>query len=136
MGDSFFAYLQLLELMVFFSGYPLLYAVIVLFAGNKSSKNNFKSRLISILPFAYALVGTLYLGLQLKNLYLNYTFGNVKQMMLHPYLMIWGLLSLFFWIPALSRKRQLTLIHSLVFFFFWQETSSYNYPPRQVIWIW
>ena len=118
MGNSFFEYLQQLELMAFFSGYPLLYAVILYFAGNKRSKNNFKSRMVLALPFAYALTGTLYLGLQLKKLYFSYTAGNVKQMMLHPYLMVWGLLSILFWIPALSKKKELSLIHSLVFFFF------------------
>ena len=35
-----------------------------------------------------------------------------------PWLMIWALLSIFFWIPAIARKRLLSLLHSLVFFFF------------------
>ena len=118
MGNSFFEYLQQLELLAFFSGYPLLYAVILFIAGNKRSKNNFKSRMASVLPFAYALIGTLYLGLQLKKLYFNYSSGNVKQMMHLPYLMIWGLLSILFWIPSVSKKKVLSLIHSLVFFFF------------------
>jgi hypothetical protein len=118
MGNSFFEYLQQLELMAFFSGYPLLYAVILFIAGNKRSKNNFKSRMVLALPFAYALIGTLYLGLQLKKLYFNYSSGNVKQMMHLPYLMIWGLLSILFWIPSVSKKKVLSLIHSLVFFFF------------------
>jgi hypothetical protein len=118
MGNSFFAYLQQLELMAFFSGYPLLYAVIVYFSGNKRPGNNFKSRIASVLPFGYALIGTLYLGLQLKKLYFNYSSGNIKQMMHLPWLMIWGLLSVLFWIPTLSKKKELSLIHSLVFFFF------------------
>jgi hypothetical protein len=118
MGNSFFEYLQQLELLAFFSGYPLLYAVILFFAGNKQPKNNFKRRMVLALPFAYALTGTLYLGLQLKKLYFSYTAGNVKQIMLHPYLIVWGLLSILFWIPALSKKKELSLIHSLVFFFF------------------
>ena len=118
MENSFFAYLQQLELMTFFSGYPLLYTLILFIAGNKKPLNNFRNRMIKILPFSYALVGTLYLGLELKNLYLSYSLGNVKQIMLHPYLMIWGLLSILFWIPAISKKKELSLIHSLVFFFF------------------
>ena len=118
MENSFFAYLQQLELMTFFSGYPLLYTLILSIAGNKKPLNNFRNRMIKVLPFSYAMVGTLYLGLELKNLYLSYSLGNVKQIMLHPYLMIWGLLSLLFWIPAISKKKELSLIHSLVFFFF------------------
>ena len=118
MDNSFFAYLQQLELMAFFSGYPLIYAVTLFFAGNQQEKNNFRSRIVSLLPFAYALVGTLYLGLQLKNLYPDYSFENIKLSIQQPYLIIWGLLSVLFWIPALAKKRILSLIHSLVFFFF------------------
>lgn len=118
MENSFFAYLQLLELMTFFSGYPLIYTLILFIAGNKKPRSDFRNRLVKVLPFAYALVGTLYAGLEIKNLYLSYSLGNIKQIMLQPYLVIWGFLSLLFWIPAISKKKELSLIHSLVFFFF------------------
>ncbi|KAA9041082.1 hypothetical protein FW778_03310 [Ginsengibacter hankyongi] len=118
MANSFFVYLQQLELMAFFSGYPLIYAVIIYFAGNKRAENNFKTRILAVLPFAYAFTGTLYLGLQLKKLYFNYSSENVKLLMHSPYLMIWALISILFWIPAVGRKRALSLLHSLVFFFF------------------
>ena len=116
MDDIFFAYLQRLELMAFFSGYPLLYAVTLFIAENQQLKNNFKSRIVSLLPFAYALVGTLYLGLQLKNLYPDYSIENIKLTMQQPYLKIWGLLAILFWIPAIAKKPILSLLHSLVFF--------------------
>ena len=117
MDNSFFAYLQQIELMAFFSGYPLIYAVTLFIAGNQQSKNNFKSRIVSLLPFAYALVGTLYLGLQLKNLYPDYSIENIKHTIQQPWLITWGLLSILFWIPALAKKTVVSLIHSLVFFF-------------------
>ncbi|MEO8861769.1 MAG: hypothetical protein ABI358_10125 [Ginsengibacter sp.] len=118
MSNSFFAYLQQLELLAFFSGYPLVYAVIIYFAGAKRTTNNFKARMVSVLPYAYALIGTLYLGLQLKKIYFNYSSENIKHMMDAPWLMSWALLSIFFWIPAIAKKRILSLLHSLVFFFF------------------
>ncbi len=118
MGNSFFAYLQQLELIAFFSGYPLVYAVTIFIFGNRQLKNNFKIRIVSLLPFAYALAGTLYLGLQLKNLYPDYSIENIKQTIQLPFLMAWGLLSILFWIPALGKKIVVSLIHSLVFFFF------------------
>ena len=117
MGNNFFAYLQQLELMAFFSGYSLLYALILVFAGNKKSGNNFKNQIVSVLPLSYALVSTLYLGLQLKNFYLSYSSGNTGLAIHHPYLMIWGLLAILFWIPIFRKKVWLTLLHSLVFFF-------------------
>ncbi len=118
MDSSFFAYLQQLELMAFFSGYPLVYALTVFFAGNQKVKNNFKKRIVSLLPFGYALVGTLYAGLQLKKLYPDYSFENIKLSTQHPWLIFWALLSILFWIPALAKQKVFSLIHSLVFFLF------------------
>jgi hypothetical protein len=118
MDNSFFAYLQQLELMAFFSGYPLIYAIVIVFAGKKPGENSFANRAVSVLPFAYALVGTLFLGFQLKKLYPDYSFENINSTLHMPWLVLWGLLSILFWIPAIGKKKFLTLIHSLVFFFF------------------
>jgi hypothetical protein len=117
MDNSFFAYLHRLELIAFFSGYPLIYTAIIFIAGTKQFKTNFKNRVVSLLPFAYALVGTCYLGLQLKKLYPDYSLENIVHINQHPYLMIWALLSILFWIPALAKKTVLSLLHSVVFFF-------------------
>ena len=118
MDNSFFAYLQQLEGMAFFSGYPLIYAVTLFISGNQRVKNNFKSKIFSFLPFAYALTGTLYLALQLKNLYPDYSIENINLAIQRPYLVGWGLLSILFWVPVLAKKPVLSLLHSLVFFFF------------------
>jgi hypothetical protein len=118
MNNSFFAYLQQLELMAFFSGYPLLYALVYFIAGKQQPKTSIKSRIISLLPLAYALTGTLYIGLQLKNLYPDYSIENIKLTVQQPWLSVWGLISVFFWIPFFSKKPVLSLLHSLVFFFF------------------
>jgi hypothetical protein len=116
MGDDFFSYLQQLELMAFFSAYPLVYAIVNVLTGN--SKKETLKRLPSLLPYTYALVGTLYLGLQLKNLYPDYSLENIRSSIQQPLLSIWALLSLFFWIPALAKKPVISLLHSFVFFFF------------------
>ena len=85
---------------------------------NHKIRTAIKTRLVFLLPFSYALLGTLYLGLQLKNLYPDYSLENMKLTMQDPYLKIWGLLVMLFWIPALRKKPVLSLLHSLVFFFF------------------
>jgi len=118
MDDSFFAYLQHLELISFFSGYPLVYAIILVIAGNKKERSAFKTGMVSLLPRAYALVGTLFWGYQLKKLYPDYSVASIKLNMQPALLIIWGLLSILFWIPPLGKRKVLTLIHSLVFFFF------------------
>ncbi|MFA6946555.1 MAG: hypothetical protein WC220_11705 [Pedobacter sp.] len=117
MDNSFFAYIQELELIAFFSGYPLVYAFILFIGGDLPLKNDFKSRLVHLLPFGYALAGTLYLGLQLRNLYPDYSFENIHQSVQNPYLTIWGLLSIFFWIPAPGKRPAFSLMHSLVIFY-------------------
>jgi hypothetical protein len=117
MDSSFFEYIQQLEKMAFFSGYPLVYAIVFFIAGEKNLRTRYKKRIVSVLPYAYALVGTLYLGLQLRNLYPDFSVENIRMMLIQPYLTIWALLSILFWIPALGKKPVLSLIHSLVFFF-------------------
>ena len=117
MDNSFFAYLQLLELMAFFSGYALIYSLAMFISGKIPAGKNYVN-ISRALPYAYALVGTLYLGLQLRNLYPDYSIQNLRNAFLQPYLIIWALLSLLFWIPAIGKRPVLSLLHSLVFFFF------------------
>ncbi len=118
MDDSFFIYLDRLELMAFFSGYTLIYSIIRSLADTERIKKMSQINISSILPNAYALVGILYLGLQLKNLYPDYTWAHIAAANPEPYLKIWGLLSILFFIPALNKKPVFSLLHSLVFFFF------------------
>jgi hypothetical protein len=114
MNNSFFAHLQQLEMMAFFSGYPLLYAIIRFIAENRPAGTSIKTRLVSFLSYGYALVGTSYLGLQLRNLYPDYGIEHMHQ----PYLKAWAFLAIIFWIPSIAKKPVLSLLHSLVFFFF------------------
>jgi hypothetical protein len=114
MGNDLGAYIQRLELMAFFAGYPLIYSIIQLIAGKQRA---FLNRLARLLPFAYALTGTLFLGLVLGNIFQDYHLKNIGDQFQVPYLTIWGLLSVLFWIPAFSKKPVFSLLHSLVFFF-------------------
>ena len=118
MDDSFFIYLYRLELMAFFSGYTIIYLFILSLGDARWIKRIAQKNISSLLPYAYALVGILYLGLQLKNLYPDYTWVHITTDNPEPYLKIWGLLSILFFIPALNKKIILSLLHSLVFFFF------------------
>ena len=117
MFDSLFAYSEWIELESFFSGYLLVYAIIYLVASNRPVTNFVKSKLLPKLPLAYALAGTLYWVLQLKNAYPDYTIDHLAAGIQLPYLKIWGLLSVLFWIPLLRKKAAVSLLHSSVFFF-------------------
>lgn len=116
MGSDFLSYMQYLEFIGFFAGYPLVYAVIFYLSDQKNKPGIFFSKLYSILPYAYAIAGLLYMGLQLKNIYPDYSIENIQQTIQHPFLAIWAVLSIAFLIPALAKKTYSSLVHSLVFF--------------------
>lgn len=116
MGNDFFSYLERLEFLAFFSAYPLVYALVQVFS--TSIKWKPAKRLSSLLPFAYALTGTLFLGMQIKNLYPDFSFENIGLLVQQPFLFSWALLTIVFWIPALGKRTVLSLLHSFVFFFF------------------
>ena len=118
MGQEMISYLQRLEIMAFFSGYPLLYLIILSYAGKEELRTATKKRLVSLLPLAYALIGVLYLGLQLRNFYPDYSSKHITSSIQNPLLAFWGLLSILFFIPALNKKPVICLLHSLVFFYF------------------
>jgi hypothetical protein len=118
MDDSFLASMQKLEAMAFFSGYALVYTVTHFFSGNPALKRQFIGRIVSLLPFSYALTGTLFLGFQLRKLYPDYSLEHIRLTIQQPFLLIWGLLSITFWIPAFNRRGVLSLIHSCLFFYF------------------
>ncbi|MEO6406257.1 MAG: hypothetical protein ABIY51_02800 [Ferruginibacter sp.] len=117
MGDNFFVYLQQMEMMAFFSGYPLVYFFIQAFI-KPTVKNNIIASIPSLLSFGYALAGTAYLGFKIKNLYPNYAIQYMQDSVQLPFLFTWALLSLLFWKPSISKIKWLSMLHSLVFFYF------------------
>ena len=118
MDNSFFAYLQQLEILVFFSGYPLIYLLINSLGRLQGIGVNFRKRILSVLPYTYALIGTLFLGFEVKNISPDFTIAHILERIQHPFLFGWGILSLIFWIRIVNRVSWLSLIHSLVFLFF------------------
>ncbi len=118
MENNLFSYLQLMELMIFFSGYPLLYVLVQAIASKPFIKNTSGYNIHKLVPYAYAMMGLLYLGLQLKNLYPDYSTAHIQSVVLNTWLQAWGLSAVLFFIPFLSKKPIYSLLHSLVFFFF------------------
>ncbi|MCZ2458418.1 MAG: hypothetical protein LC128_02235 [Chitinophagales bacterium] len=105
MNNDFLQYIDRLVLLAFFSGYPLAYAIVsVLFNDKKIKQLRFPAVVRSFLPYSYALCGTLYLGLVLKDLYPSYSIETFVNFFDHSFLKIWALFSLLFWIPLFSKK--------------------------------
>ena len=119
MDNDLVAYIERLELIAFFGGYPLIYAIVHFIAGEQRKEPAaFLNRLVMLLPFAYAFTGTLFLALALKNMFPDFSMKNIAEQFQTPYIKIWGLLAVLFWIPAFSKKAVFSLLHSLIFFFF------------------
>lgn len=115
MDSSFFTYIQQLELLAFFSGYPLLYALVNVLAGSQKTGNIIK--IASLLPLGYAITGILYLGLQFRQLYPDYSLTHIRSSIQQPYWTVWAILSLLFLLPVFRKRPIFSLLHSLPIFF-------------------
>jgi len=106
-----------LEMFAFFAGYPVVFYVVYFFARKTLQRPAFKNRAIYIFPLTYALIGTLYWGLQLRNWYPDYQVKNIVGSTHYIYSKIWALLSIIFWLPFFFKRPFLSVFHSLFFFF-------------------
>jgi hypothetical protein len=117
MIDSFIAYIERLELLTFFSGYPIVYAFVLVFTGKEQKKGSLMESFRRSLPMAYALVGTFFLLLGFREIYVQMSIKNFEPGLNLTPLRIWGFLSIIFWIPLFRRKPIYSLLHSLIFFY-------------------
>ena len=104
-------------MFAFFAGYPVVFYVVYFFARKTLQRPAFKNRAIYIFPLTYALIGTLYWGLQLRNWYPDYQVKNIVGSTHYIYSKIWALLSIIFWLSFFFKRPFLSVFHSLFFFF-------------------
>lgn len=106
--------------MAFFAGYPLVYSLVYFIANLGSGIASRRPRkAAALMPYAYALTATLFLGLVFREMKMNHQENSDLSSFPILYLRIWGILAIVFWIPALSRKPVYSLLHSMVFFVLW-----------------
>src|SRR5438105_1510724 len=105
MFATFSAYAAWIELETFFSGFTFIYDLYWIYfqKGNR-------------LGLSYALVATLFWGLQLKNYFPYHNWQEIITSVDYPLLKIWAMVPLLFWIPAFRKNSLLPLLHSLVSF--------------------
>lgn len=110
-------YLQQLEILAFFSGYPIVYAITAALKNPGSGRNGIVNKAFYLLPIVYVFLGLLYIGLLLRNFYPNYSFELIKYQIQIPFYVCWAISSLFFIIPWLRSRPFICLLHSLIFFY-------------------
>lgn len=106
-----------MEILAFFSGFPLVYILVKTIVQLPVVRSTLKVRMLQVLPFSYAFVGLLFVGLELKNNYPDLHIQILWSHILNPFLYFWGLISLFFLHPFFRSVPQWSFFHSLVFFF-------------------
>lgn len=117
MDNDIILFIEKLQLMIFFLGYPLLFTLLFSFTNSKESKfNNFFKTLYFLLPSSYFVLGLLFVGLVFKNLFPDYSLNNFFQQFKFPYLTLWASLALLFCIDFLNKRPIYSLLHSLIFF--------------------
>ncbi len=118
METELVAYIERLELMAFFTGYPLVYSIVKVISGNLLKKDAlFAGKMVKLLPYAYALAATLFIGLVVRDALTSYKAGVHEQLFSASFFTIWGCLAILCWLPGVANKPVLSLYHSLVFFF-------------------
>jgi hypothetical protein len=117
MDGDLATYIERIELMAFFVGYPFIYLLVNFLSGKQRvDSTGFLKTLQKSLPFSYALVGTLYLALTIRNLFPDFSYHHISAQFQNPFLRFWGISSILFLLPFLRKKNYYSLIHSLVFF--------------------
>ncbi len=117
MDNSFFTFLEKLETLAFFAGFPLIFALVHVIVNQQKKTSHPASILIKSLPLAYALTGLLFIGLQIRNLYPGFSSAAIRDFLNGHWSRLWAVSAILFWIPLLHKKPAWCLLHSLVFFF-------------------
>ena len=116
--NDFFTYIEKLELVAFFAGYPLVYFFILLLSNTSFIKYSLREGLIKGLSNAYVIVVFLYIGMKLNHTYNEFNGQGISWNYNHLnfYLKTWAFLGVLFLFRPFKSKPVLLLLHSLVFF--------------------
>src|SRR5579872_1741059 len=89
------------ELILFFSGYALVYCFVHVLSPSApvGASGSFLSRLRAVSPYVYASLGTLYLGLECRALFPDYSLTHIHLIFKDYYPKIWGISAVLFWLP-------------------------------------
>ena len=109
-------YIEKLELITFFSAFPLVYLLVQMLVKDILPQKTWFSNHFKRISITYALVSLLFLGMKMNQMiqshYFYFNFSN-----LISYLQIWAYSGVLFFIPSLASKTKWCLVHSIPFIF-------------------
>lgn len=111
-----FVYLEKLELLAFFSAFPLYYFLVIVLATEYSFQKKWIVNLPNIIPLVYLIITFLYLGMKVNQIFDVHVFKLDLQNTI-TYFKIWSTLGLLFLIPYFRTKRIWTFFHSIPYTF-------------------
>lgn len=117
MFAGFSIYIEWIELESFFSGFIVLCLIALIVRRFARLSQKLNDAIFRSLPLAYAIVGTLYLGLQLRNSWEDHSLLPLFPGYQYYFLKSWALIALLCWIPFIRRNVLFAILHSSVYFF-------------------
>jgi hypothetical protein len=107
-------YIEKLELIAFFSAFPLVYLLVQILVRDILPQKTWLSNIFKRLPITYALVSFLFLGMKMNQMIQSHFFYfNYSNLI--SYLEIWAYSGVLFFVPSIGSKPKWSLIHSIPF---------------------
>ena len=112
----FFSIFWWIYFCIFFSGYPLAFAIVHLTAKNKKLHDSITLKIYPLLPLAYAFVTTCFWILMLCTGKMQFILEKIASATPSILVIFWSLTAFLFWLPRFRKNHNLSLIHSLPLF--------------------
>jgi len=113
----FFLIIWWIYFFIFYSGYPLLYLLLYLLAGNRNLKPVLTEKFLPLLPVTYAFVSTIFWIFILMSGRMSPVIQRIAALTPGGLILIYSLSALLFWFSSFRQKTYLSLLHSLPLFF-------------------
>lgn len=111
---NLFVFLEKLELLAFFSAFPLYYYLVNVVASEFSFQKKWILALPSSITLVYGIITLLYIGMKVNQMFeihlFKLEFNNTI-----TYFKIWSSLGVLFFLPAMKVKSKWALFHSIPF---------------------
>ena len=117
--NNFFTYIDKLELIAFFSAFPLFYFLIISFYTKPlTAKFKFLKSIPTLISNTYATMTVLYMGMKLNQLYLQNTFATIQIQYLTTIFILkcWTVFGFLFFFNFFRTKPLIALAHSSIYF--------------------
>lgn len=112
----FFSVFWWIYFCIFFTGYPLIYALLYLTGKSKNMYGLTAEKIHPMLPLTYAFVATCFWIMMIGTGKMSFIIHKIASVAPAALVITYGLTALLFWLPFFRKKTYLSLLHSLPLF--------------------